>query len=70
MESEETTMSAGKSRAPFTTIEEAIEEIRRGRMVVVCDDEDRENEVKADIRRGFEGQLTAKVERVHALLED
>ena len=29
---------------PFATIEEAIEEIRQGRMVVVCDDEDRENE--------------------------
>src|SRR5215217_7118734 len=28
----------------FSTIEEAIEEIRRGRMVVVCDDETRENE--------------------------
>jgi 3,4-dihydroxy 2-butanone 4-phosphate synthase / GTP cyclohydrolase II len=28
----------------FSTIEEALEEIRRGRMVVVCDDEDRENE--------------------------
>jgi 3,4-dihydroxy 2-butanone 4-phosphate synthase/GTP cyclohydrolase II len=28
----------------FATIEEAIEEIRRGRMVVVCDDETRENE--------------------------
>src|SRR6187200_2711990 len=44
MESEETTMSAGKSKAPFRTIEDAIEEIRRGRMVVVCDDENRENE--------------------------
>ena len=33
---------AGES--PFSTIEEAIEEIRQGRMVVVCDDEDRENE--------------------------
>jgi 3,4-dihydroxy 2-butanone 4-phosphate synthase/GTP cyclohydrolase II len=30
--------------SPFSTIEEAIEEIRAGRMVVVCDDEDRENE--------------------------
>jgi len=30
--------------SPFSTIEEAIEEIRQGRMVVVCDDEDRENE--------------------------
>jgi 3,4-dihydroxy 2-butanone 4-phosphate synthase/GTP cyclohydrolase II len=29
---------------PFATIDEAIEEIRAGRMVVVCDDEDRENE--------------------------
>jgi 3,4-dihydroxy 2-butanone 4-phosphate synthase / GTP cyclohydrolase II len=32
------------TRTPFATIEEAIEEIRQGRMVVVCDDEDRENE--------------------------
>ena len=31
-------------KSPFSTIEEAIEEIRRGRMVVVCDGEDRENE--------------------------
>jgi 3,4-dihydroxy 2-butanone 4-phosphate synthase/GTP cyclohydrolase II len=30
--------------SPFVPIEEAIEEIRRGRMVVVCDDENRENE--------------------------
>ncbi|HEX3172703.1 MAG TPA: bifunctional 3,4-dihydroxy-2-butanone-4-phosphate synthase/GTP cyclohydrolase II [Solirubrobacterales bacterium] len=32
------------AKSPFATIEEAIEEIRQGRMVVVCDDEDRENE--------------------------
>ena len=32
------------TESPFSTIEEAIEEIRAGRMVVVCDDEDRENE--------------------------
>ncbi len=31
-------------RTPFATIEEAIEDIRAGRMVVVCDAEDRENE--------------------------
>ena len=31
-------------KRPFATIEEAIEEVRAGRMVVVCDDEDRENE--------------------------
>jgi 3,4-dihydroxy 2-butanone 4-phosphate synthase / GTP cyclohydrolase II len=30
--------------SPFATVEEAIEDIRAGRMVVVCDDEDRENE--------------------------
>ncbi len=29
---------------PFATIEEAVEEIRAGRIVVVCDDEGRENE--------------------------
>ena len=28
---------------PFSTVEEAIEDIREGRMVVVCDDEVREN---------------------------
>jgi 3,4-dihydroxy 2-butanone 4-phosphate synthase/GTP cyclohydrolase II len=39
---DETGREAGESQ--FSTIEEAIEEIRQGRMVVVCDDEDRENE--------------------------
>src|SRR6476659_8526696 len=39
---QESEREAGES--PFSTIEEAIEEIRRGRMVVVCDGEDRENE--------------------------
>src|SRR5947199_1203566 len=32
------------TRTPFATIEEAIEDIRRGRMVVVVDDPNRENE--------------------------
>src|SRR5690242_21628743 len=31
-------------KTPFSTIEEAIEDIRQGKMVVVCDDENRENE--------------------------
>lgn len=39
---------------PFATIEEALEEIRAGRMIVVCDDEDRENE----------GDLTIAAEKV------
>jgi len=33
-----------EAKSPFATVEEAIEEIRRGQMVVVCDGEDRENE--------------------------
>jgi 3,4-dihydroxy 2-butanone 4-phosphate synthase/GTP cyclohydrolase II len=37
-------MSASRADATFTTVERAIEEIREGKMVVVCDDEDRENE--------------------------
>ncbi|MCK4596199.1 3,4-dihydroxy-2-butanone-4-phosphate synthase, partial [candidate division WOR-3 bacterium] len=28
----------------FNTIEEAIEEIKKGRVIIVVDDEDRENE--------------------------
>jgi len=31
-------------RPPFATVEDAVEQIRRGRMVVVIDDEERENE--------------------------
>ncbi len=30
--------------APFTTVPDAVEEIRAGRMIVIVDDEDRENE--------------------------
>ncbi len=37
-------MSDQTTRTPFATIEEAIEDVRQGKMVVVCDDEDRENE--------------------------
>ena len=33
-----------ETESPFDTIEEALEEIRRGRMVIVTDDADRENE--------------------------
>ncbi len=31
-------------KTPFSTIEEALEDVRAGRMIVVCDAEDRENE--------------------------
>src|SRR6202050_3601525 len=40
-------------RAPFATIEEAIEDIRQGRMVIVCDDENRENEGDLTIAAQF-----------------
>ncbi|MBI4459998.1 MAG: 3,4-dihydroxy-2-butanone-4-phosphate synthase [Acidobacteria bacterium] len=41
-------------RSPFASIEEAIEDIRQGRMLIVVDDEDRENE----------GDLTLAAEKV------
>src|ERR1700726_3566977 len=41
-------------QAPFTDVPDAIEEIRAGRMIVVVDDEDRENE----------GDLTLAAEKV------
>jgi 3,4-dihydroxy 2-butanone 4-phosphate synthase / GTP cyclohydrolase II len=37
-------MTDVRTRSPFATVEQALEDIRAGRMVVVCDDEDRENE--------------------------
>src|SRR5881392_2983261 len=40
-------------QTPFATIEEAIEEIREGRMVVVVDDPDRENEGDLTIAAQF-----------------
>jgi 3,4-dihydroxy 2-butanone 4-phosphate synthase / GTP cyclohydrolase II len=35
---------SGSRESPFSTIEEAIEDTRDGKMVVICDAEDRENE--------------------------
>src|SRR5881628_2229983 len=40
-------------QTPFATVEEAIEEIREGRMVVVVDDPDRENEGDLTIAAQF-----------------
>src|SRR3954451_11483572 len=40
----ERNLTEPERESPFATVEEAIEDIRRGRMVVVCDDENRENE--------------------------
>jgi 3,4-dihydroxy 2-butanone 4-phosphate synthase/GTP cyclohydrolase II len=33
-----------QTKTPFATVEEALEDVRRGKMIVVCDGEDRENE--------------------------
>src|SRR6266536_5695876 len=43
-ESSEKPAQAATPHGAFSSIEEAIEDIRSGRMVVVCDDENRENE--------------------------
>jgi 3,4-dihydroxy 2-butanone 4-phosphate synthase/GTP cyclohydrolase II len=43
-----------RKRGPFASIEEAVEAIREGRMIIVVDDEDRENE----------GDLTIAAEKV------
>ena len=43
-----------KNNFKFNTIEEAIEDIKQGKMVILCDDEDRENE----------GDLTMAAEKV------
>src|SRR3982074_2823136 len=40
-------------KSPFATIDEAIEDIRQGKMVVVCDDENRENEGDLTIAAQF-----------------
>src|ERR687893_368329 len=46
----------GAWKMPFSPIEEIVEEIKAGKMVIVCDDEDRENE----------GDLTMAAELVTA----
>ena len=43
-----------EAKSPFATVEEALEEIRQGRMIVLVDDEDRENE----------GDLTMAAEKI------
>src|ERR687896_1421289 len=42
-----------RTRSPFATVEEAIEDVRAGRFVVVVDDEDRENEGDLTIAAQF-----------------
>src|ERR1700755_1456579 len=51
---------------PFATIEEAIEDIREGRMVVVVDDPDRENEGDLVIAAQFATPETINFMATHA----
>lgn len=44
----------GKRRGPFASVEDAVASIRDGKMVIVVDDEDRENE----------GDLTIAAEKI------
>jgi 3,4-dihydroxy 2-butanone 4-phosphate synthase / GTP cyclohydrolase II len=46
-------LTEAKHASPFATVEEAIEDIREGRFVVVVDDEDRENEGDLTIAAQF-----------------
>ena len=48
-----TVASETRTESPFATIEEALEEIRQGRFVVVVDDADRENEGDLTIAAQF-----------------
>ena len=48
-----TESSMKAERSPFSTIEEALEDIRAGKFVVVVDDEDRENEGDLTIAAQF-----------------
>jgi 3,4-dihydroxy 2-butanone 4-phosphate synthase / GTP cyclohydrolase II len=47
-------MTAARRRSPFASIDEAVDAIRDGRMIIVVDDEDRENE----------GDLTVAAEKI------
>jgi 3,4-dihydroxy 2-butanone 4-phosphate synthase / GTP cyclohydrolase II len=55
----------GRAR-PFSSIEDALEDIRAGKMVVVCDAEDRENEGDLTIAGQFAGPEAINFMATHA----
>jgi len=55
----------GRLREQFATIEEAIADLREGRMVIVCDDEDRENEGDLTLAAQF-----ATAERINFMAKE
>ena len=46
-------MTTTEVKSPFATIEEALDDIRAGKFVIVVDDEDRENEGDLTIAAQF-----------------
>ncbi len=55
----------GRLREQFATIEEAIADLREGKMIIVCDDEDRENEGDLTLAAQF-----ATAERVNFMAKE
>jgi 3,4-dihydroxy-2-butanone 4-phosphate synthase len=54
-----------RARGPFSSIEDALEDVRAGKMVVVCDAEDRENEGDLTIAAQFAGPDAINFMAVH-----
>ena len=59
-------MAETRAESPFATVEEAIEDIRQGKFVVVVDDEDRENEGDLTIAAQFATPEAVNFMVIHA----
>ena len=46
----------------FDTVEQALEELKRGKIILVTDDEDRENEVCNDRKSEFYGDIWKRID--------
>ena len=61
-----TAVAETRAESPFATVEEAIEDIRQGKFVVVVDDEDRENEGDLTIAAQFATPEAVNFMVIHA----
>ena len=59
-------MAETRAESPFATVEEAIEDVRQGKFVVVVDDEDRENEGDLTIAAQFATPEAVNFMVIHA----
>ena len=50
----------------FNTVEEALDELRAGKIILVTDDEDRENEGDSSVRQNLPQQKTSTLWRCTA----